>query len=181
MNHIDIKTIYRVPEPKVKTGKPPITSALSGVEQIRFRYPDDKRDAETLLVDPRTRDLYIVSKREDRVHVYRAAYPQFTNTVITLEFLGQLTAYDVTAGDISPSGREILIKAYDTIKYWQRGEKQSVWEALQGEPRRLPYEPEAQGEAIAWAGDESGYFTLSEERDGIPAYLYFYARERDED
>jgi hypothetical protein len=177
----EVKTIYRLPEPRLTADQSPVNSALNGVESIRFRYPDGKRDAETLIVDPLTRDIYIVSKREDRVHVYRAAYPQFTNTVITLEKLGELTAYDVTAGDISPSGREILIKAYNTIKYWQRKPGQSIWETLQGEARRLPYEPEPQGEAIAWASSEEGYYTLSEERDGIPAFLYFYPRLLDED
>jgi hypothetical protein len=172
----DVKTVYRVAEPLLDRDLAPLESALGEVAALRFRYPDGKRDAETLMVDPITRDLFVISKREDRVRAYRFPFPQSTEEVTILEYLGEMPLYDVTAGDISPTGREILIKAYNTIKYWQRQEGQSVWEALQTESKRLPYEIEPQGEAIAWAADESGYFTLSEERDGIPAYLYFYTR-----
>ena len=35
---------------------------------------------------------------------------------------------------------------------------------------------EPQGEAVCWAADGSGYFTLSEERNNRPAHLYFYPR-----
>ena len=175
------KAVYRVAEPVVPAAGEPIESALSGVEELRLRYPDGNHNAETLMVDPLTRDLYIVTKQERRVRCYRAPYPQSTEQINTLEDLGELPLYDVTSGDISPSGREILIKAYDTIKYWPRGEGQSIWEALQQESRRLPYEIEPQGEAVAWASDESGYYTLSEERDGIPAFLYFYPRLADKD
>jgi hypothetical protein len=177
----EVKTVYRVPEPVVRANQSPQKSALGGAEALRFRYPDGKRDAETLMIDPRTKDLYIISKREDRVLCYRAAYPQSTSEVTSMELLGPLMLYNVTAGDISPSGGEILLKAYSTIKYWRVAEGATIWETLQGESKRLPYEVEPQGESIAWAADESGYFTVSEERDGIPAYLYFYPRLTDSD
>ena len=82
----------------------------------------------------------------------------------------------VTAGDISPSGSEILLKTYTTIYYWQRKMSQSIGEALTATPQILPYIPEPQGEAISWALDNSGYYTISEERYAIPAHLYFYPR-----
>jgi hypothetical protein len=172
----DIKTIYRLPEPRLRPDQIAIESALSGVEAIRFRYPNGPRDAETLLVDPATADIYIVSKREQSVHLYRAAFPQSTSSVITLESLGKLALTDVTAGDVSADANEILIKTYGTVLYWQRLPDQDLGEALLGKPSRLPYYPEPQGESIAWQAEGKGYFTLSEERDGIPAMLYFYPR-----
>jgi hypothetical protein len=171
----DVKTIYRLPEPIVKLDQSPIDSALSGVEAIRFRFPDGRRDAETLIVDPQTGDIVIVSKREQQERIYAAKAPQSTEEIITLERVGTLAIHNVVSGDVSPSGREILIKTYNGVYYWQRLEGKPVWEAMVTQPVALPYFPEPQGEAITWAHDEMGYFTLSEERGNIPAFLYFYS------
>ena len=51
---------------------------LSDVETFTLQYPDGPRDAETLMVDPLSGDIYIVSKRDTVLHIYRAAYPQST-------------------------------------------------------------------------------------------------------
>lgn len=172
----DVKVIYRLPEPVVRRDQTAIESALGGVEAIHFRYPDGPRDAETLIVDPATADIYVISKREQAVHVYRAPFPQITDAVITLEAHGKLPLNDVTAGDINAAANEVLLKTYATVHYWPRLPGQDLAEALQGTPQRLPYFPEPQGEAIAWHPEAEGYYTLSEEREGIPAMLYFYPR-----
>ncbi|MCH8980718.1 hypothetical protein IH922_01720, partial [candidate division KSB1 bacterium] len=69
LSQFEIKHIYRVMEPEVNCDQPPLDATLSGVEAISFQYPDGKRDAETLMVDPLTKDIYIVSKRESNVRV----------------------------------------------------------------------------------------------------------------
>ncbi|MCP4547452.1 MAG: hypothetical protein GY835_13420 [bacterium] len=173
----ETRTIYRVPEPVVRSDQEPIVSALSGVEAIRYHYPDGKRDAEAIFVDPLTRDIYVTSKREERVAVYRLPWPQDTSGVSTPIKLGTLPLTKVNSGDITPSGREIVLKTYDAIYYWTRGEDQSVWDALQGKARLLPYYPEVQGESFAWRHNEQGYFTLSEEKKRVPAFLYYYPRQ----
>ncbi|UII33805.1 hypothetical protein LVD17_08240 [Fulvivirga ulvae] len=167
----ELKYIYRFKEPVV--GGPKI---IEDFETITFQYPDGKRDAECLMVDPLTKDLYIVSKREDHVGIYRASYPQSTEELITLEKLGTIPFHNIVGGDISSDGGDILLKTYDQIMYWQRPEDVSVYEALQQEPLLIPYLPEPQGESIAWKKDETGFFTLSEERDSIEAVLYFYKK-----
>jgi hypothetical protein len=73
------------------------------------------------------------------------------------------------AGDISASGREILIKNYAEAFYWCRGDSQTVAEALAAAPTPVPYTMEPQGEAIAWGADGRGYYTTSEEPSGIEA------------
>jgi len=53
-----------------------------------------------------------------------------------------------------------------------------LWEALASDPFIVPYVWEPQGEAVGWEPKElGGYYTISEERLGIPAHLYFYPRE----
>ena len=178
----DLKYIHRLPEPQVKAG-PAAVHHLSAVETLSFRYPDGRRDAETLLVDPLTKDLYVISKREAGLGVYRAAYPQPTGAPMTLERVATLvleaqpTTEDwLVGGDIAPSGAEILLKSYRAVYYWARAPGQTVHEALAVRPIPLPYQPEPQGEALGWKADATGYYTVSEERDRIPARLYFYPR-----
>lgn len=59
-----IKYVYRVPEPDVSPDQTPGEWNLSGTETLAFQYPDDEKfDCETLMVDPDTGDLYVVTKR----------------------------------------------------------------------------------------------------------------------
>jgi hypothetical protein len=155
--------IYRLPEPKN------LSDAVSGVERIRFRYPDGPRDAETLLIDPQTRDLYIVSKSEARVRLYRLPFPQSTSELMTAETLGELPIdgtqlqTKVTGGSISADGSEILLRTYLFVYYWSRGSNQSVADAMQRTTaRELVHRLEPQGEAICFDRSNRGYFTLSE-------------------
>ena len=58
--------VYRVAEPALSTATRKFTKNRPGstepAEAIRLRYPDGKHDAETLLVHPRTGNIYIVTK-----------------------------------------------------------------------------------------------------------------------
>lgn len=176
----DTKYIYRIPEPMFKQQSLPVDTTLEGVQTIAFRYPDGPRDAETLMIDPLSRDLYVISKREEQVRVYRLAFPQVIDSVTTAEYLLSLPITMVTAGDISDDGRDIIIKNYDQIFYWRRDVQQSVSEVLAMPPDTLPYVVEPQGEALCWSADGQGYFTLSEEAKGIRARLYYYPFNRSE-
>lgn len=176
LSKFDIKYIYRVAEPEVLRNQPPVEATLSEVETIAFQFPDGKRDAETLMVDPLTKDIYIVSKRESKVRVYRAPYPQSTTETITLEYVASLNLNNVVSGDISPSGNEVVIKTYSAIYYWRKPPDEKWVKMFEKDPVRVPYVPEPQGEAVCWRADGLGYYTISEEPGGIPSHLYFYPR-----
>ncbi len=175
-NKHDVGYIYRVAEPVLSPKQAPLRSALGDVEVIRFRYPDGPHDAEALLSDPLTGDLFIVSKEKKSAQLYRAPWPQPIRGVCLLEDMGPLALENVCGGDVSPAGNEVLIKGYSLIYHCWRDDDQPLAEALAGEFRQLPYFPEPQGESVAWEPEGRGYFTLSEERKGIPAFLYFYPR-----
>lgn len=172
------KKIYRIPEPNVSGIQSPVKRSIGKdeIETIRYEYPDGMRDAETLMIDPQTKDIYIVTKREDKVRVYVARYPQSTTEVNVLEKVGELNLHKIVAGDISPDGNEILLKDYGNIYYWKKKGNESIEDLLKTAPQRLPYIPEPQGESIAWGLKGDGFYTLSEERHGVPAELYFYQR-----
>jgi hypothetical protein len=172
----ETKEIHRFPEPSVNPAVFQRRSKISGFETMRFRYPDGPRDAETLMVDPFTTDIFVVSKRDKHVRVYQAKAPLFGGPTITIEKIASLPLTDVVAGDISPDGLEMLLKTYTGVYYYNRDVEESWAEALQQQPRSVPYTPEFQGEAVCWNVDGTGYYTLSEEVARIPARLYFYSR-----
>jgi hypothetical protein len=172
----DTKYIYRVPEPDVDSNQAPVYSILKNFDVITFKYPDGPRDAETILVDPLTKDIYIVTKREENVKVYLASYPQSLKDTIIVEYKLTLPFTMIVGGDISYNGEEILLKTYDSVYYWKRKTGQSVAQALKDKYYKLPYIREPQGEAIGWSYNADGYYTVSEEETEIPAYLYFYPR-----
>lgn len=154
--------VYRVPEPFVSPTQSPVEANLTGVEAIVLQYPDGPRDAETLMVDPATRDLYVVSKRESRSRLYRVPYPQAVGTTITMEYRGELPWGWATGGDISPTGAEILIRGYANASLWRRPAGQPLWEALLSAAYSVPLASEPQGEAICFEAASKGYYTVSE-------------------
>jgi len=165
--------VYRVPEPLVDPGQDPMNVDLGGAETITLLYPDGARDAETLMIDPLNGDIYVVSKRESRSRVYRAAYPQSTIDPITMDYLGQLPWGWATGGDISPDGDEIIVRGYWSGSLWTRGPGQSIWDALAGSPVSVPIASEPQGEAIGFDSAGEGYFTVSE---NTHQPIYYYQR-----
>ena len=170
------KTIYRMIEPDVSSVDEKITGEITGIETIRFEFPDGIRDAETLMLDPLSKDLYIISKREPKVGIYLLEYPYSTTESNLLKKVGAMNLSNVVGGDISAKGNEVLIKTYSAIYYWEKKGDKDIVSLLQTEPVRLPYFREPQGEALGWKVDGSGFYTVSEEPQGIEANLFFYMR-----
>jgi hypothetical protein len=168
--------IYKFEEPNLSTVSSPqnLTIPAAQIQKFEFTYPDGARDAEALMVDPINGDIYIVSKREDKVRVYRKPLPFSTTQNNILEKVTELNIIAVTAGDISADGKEILLKSYDKIYYWKReNTTTSISSLLQQSPQELNYIPELLGESIAWRTDGSGFYTVSE---GSNVDLFFYKR-----
>ncbi|KYG84446.1 hypothetical protein AWW67_04885 [Roseivirga seohaensis] len=169
-------TIYRVAEPDLNIANIPSSQTLPNVEAINYVYSNGARDAESLMVDPLTKDIYIVSKRESQVALYKLPYPQSLIEMDTAEFLMNMPYSGFVGGDISIDGSEILIKTYFEIYYWPRANGTTVKDALTEKPSRLAYTAEPQGEAICFSTDGSGFFTVSEKNSADPVPLLFYRR-----
>lgn len=172
----DVKTIYRIEEPFINENQAFISANLKGAEKIRYRYPDGQRDAETLMFDTKTGDLYVVSKREDSVRVYRLTYPQSVTDTIIPEKVAVLPLQQIVAGDISANGTSILLKNYSTVYYFQRLAGETVAQALMKTPIIVPqYQPEPQGEGMCFEWSGAGFYTISEWSPAkIPTHLYLY-------
>jgi hypothetical protein len=177
----DELAIYRVPEPAVTPGT---NGSLPGAVALRIQYPDGPHNAETLLADPITGDLYIVTKSyiDPTSRVYRFAFPHDETVRTTVDLVGFHTfpggpvAFATTGGDISPEGDQVLIRTYTQAALWTRLPGETVAQALARPPCDVPLAPELQGEAIAFAADGSAYYTTSEQAGLGPQPLNRYAR-----
>jgi hypothetical protein len=163
--------IYRFPEPTSNQ------SVIDSYETIKFKYPGGvSYNAETLLLDPKTKDLYVITKDQFNVRVYYLKYPQPINTSFEAEYLGDIPYFQMTAGDISPDGTEILLKNYLAVYYWKKKDSETIYQTLKrNRDIGAPYFREHQGESICWDINAKGYYTISE-RGGLPPIpdLYYY-------
>jgi hypothetical protein len=172
-------TVYRVAEPATRpngTGAP-----LSGATALELQYPNGPSDAEALFVDPVSGDLYILTKAWDGPvsHVLRARAKQLqpgapilmeevatfpTDTPLErTEPLGTgLPSTLVTAADISPDGRVVLVRTYRRIVAFERRKKGGLAAAFAAGSCDAPQVEEGQGEAVAFAANGKSYLTVSE-------------------
>ena len=140
---------------------------VASYDTLDLRYPDGAHDAEVLLVDPITLDLFVVTKENDQAGVYRATSARMSTaqSTIELEYIATL-AFDVASGgDIAPDGSEIIIRNEDLAQVWWRSPGQTIVDAMSTAAYLAPVigrPTEPNGEAIAYRADNSGYFTVSE-------------------
>jgi hypothetical protein len=159
--------IIRFPEPEKITGQQTVKP-----EVLNFNYPDGAMDAESLIVDPISGDLFIVSKRDAQNTLFRLKSRDFGKKGVVAEKLLTLPMTSATAADISQDGSKILIKNYFKVYFWERRKGESIVEALSRSPIELPYVPEPQGEAVGFQPDGKAYYTVSEKRFNILPVLY---------
>ncbi len=171
--------VYRFPEPDLTGKSIPYTADLNNVDKIELKYPDGPRNAESLLVDPATKDIYIASKESNFSQIYVAKYPQSTTSVTTMTPVAKLYFNKATAGDISPDGTEMLLRSNELIWYWKIPAGMSIAQAFLTAPQVAPYaNNEPQGEGVGFAADGTGYYTDTEIK-GYPgklATISFYKR-----
>lgn len=170
--------VYRVPEPKVLDDGG--THPLSGVAALTLTYPDGAHDAEALMVDPRSGDIYVVIKHlalGGPAAIYRAPGDLESGTTTVLTRVGEVTLPRVpffgaaTAADISRDRKAIGIRTYGSVRLWYLGPQQSLVAALAAKPCRGPVPVEKQGEALGFQPDGRGYFTVSE---GVQVPLHHF-------
>lgn len=151
---------------------------IGKIETIAFVYPnDEKYDAEGLILDPLTKDIYVFTKQISISKVFKLAYPQKTQGINTAEFIGTVPVNFATGATISPDGREIIVRSYFDIQYWQRLNKEPLTDIFKKVSKSLPYLGEPQGEGVSFDKKGTGYYTISELGGGTEQYLYFYKRQ----
>ena len=199
--------ILRVQEPLLANdagGTIPATD----IETIQFQYPESppgergtgspgvpaRRDAESLIVDPHSGDMYILSKRETTGRLFRLAHQASYAGVQTLEYLGEMPAIihdqvqgfsaSSTAADISRDGLEILVRNYGHVMCFRRPDLDTtIADLLTGDSiEELPFVGfdapggEPVGESICFSPSANSFFTIGETSGGSPPIPLFRYR-----
>ncbi|MBO9201392.1 MULTISPECIES: hypothetical protein [Niastella] len=162
--------IYRLEEPAAST------DTVQIIDKIAFFYPDGSHNAEAILVDPDTKDIYIITKTDLHSKLFKLAYPYSTIKMNEVKEVGSLPYNYAVSAAISPTGKEIVVKTYQDIYYYPRTAGESIVQTLSKKPVNLPYQVEPQGEAIVFDNSDSGYYTISEKALASSVKLYFYKR-----
>src|SRR4051812_16701954 len=126
-----VKYIYRFAEPE--QGQP---DRIDDFDTLVLKLEDGIFDAEALLCDPVSKNLYLFSKQQKKSGVYEIKFP-FTNDTLVATRLYEIPHGSITAADVSADGNEVLIKNYDNIYYWRKKENESLAEMLKREPIEL--------------------------------------------
>jgi hypothetical protein len=138
--------VYRVPEP-ARLG-----DATVPVARYRLRYADGSRDAEALLVDPRSNRLYVATKDPAAGGLYRAPSPLRTDQVNVLRRVARVPPA-VTDGAFTPDGRAFVLRDYQAAYvYTAAGRRVGAFE--------LPLQ--FQGESITVTADSRSVLAGSE-------------------
>ncbi len=164
--------IYRFREPAASA------DTVFTYDKIAFKYPEGANNAEAIIVDNNSKNIFIITKSETKSNIYKLPYPQNTTGGITeATLVGQLPFAVVVGAGISPDGTEIIIKTYTALNYWKRSAAETIEQVLKSPPTSLTYQLENQGESVCFKNDSSGFYTLSEKpATATPVFLNFYKR-----
>jgi hypothetical protein len=170
--------VYRIPEPTIAVEEGATrknAQATEAAEVLRFRYPDGRHNAETMMVHPVTGKIYIITKIEfGNPRVYEGDLTAGSAGIITLARVGELRVPSVfggmiTGGSISPDGKRVALCDYLQGYELVLPDANSAFNLIWKEPLRpITLGPREQGEAIGYRLDGKALMATSE---GRPAAL----------
>ncbi|MFJ9245280.1 WD40 repeat domain-containing protein [Streptomyces sp. NPDC101776] len=132
--------IYKLPEPKV------LKNQTIKATQYVVKYSDGARNAESLIVHPKTGRVYIIDKKEDGGHLFEG--PAKLSTSGT-NYFKPVAVVDLWATDaaFSPNGRQLAVRGYFGGVYydWNGGKIKREG--------RLDVPLQGQGESVSYSAD----------------------------
>ncbi|MFJ8946447.1 WD40 repeat domain-containing protein [Streptomyces sp. NPDC102395] len=134
--------VYRLPEPKeLKDQKVRAT-------QYVVKYQDGPRDAESLVVHPKTGRVYIIDKQEEGGHLYEGPARLSASGVNVFRPVAPVDLWATDAA-LSPDGRRLAVRGYfGGIDYdWNGGRPERLG--------RLDLPLQRQGESVSFSADGS--------------------------
>lgn len=167
--------VIRVAEPTVSeaTRSTSKKNALNidSFEIVKFVYPDFDQDAETLMVEPKSGDIYVVTKRVSGPSGVYLVKTNFGNTQtqraekVTELAVPSIPNGFVTGGDISPDGKRMVICDYTQAYEWSLPENVTQFDEIwKQEPTRIDLGKRSGGESICYSPSGSSIFATSEGR-----------------
>lgn len=156
-------TIHRVAEPDLSSIKGTTSKVTS--EKMTVVYEDGAHNAETLLFDPVTKDLYIATKKMHGVSYIHRVGPFAAGKKVTTKKIGQAEVDFATGGDISRDGKYIILRtslSKDGYLWIRETPDEDLAEVFKRAPCPVTFPSEKQGEAVGWLPDGSGFVSISE-------------------
>lgn len=132
--------LYRLPEPKV------LKDETVKATQYVVKYQNGPRDAESLLVHPKTGRVYIIDKKEDGGHLYEGPATLSTSGSNIFKPVAPVDLWATDAA-FSPDGQQLAVRGYfGGIYYdWNGGKIKREG--------RLNVPLQGQGESISYSAD----------------------------
>lgn len=169
----DHVSVYRVREPRLG---PLTVEARVASERMDVAIPGGPEDAETLLFDPPTGSLYLVTKHVERARVL-ALGPFAAGALVVPEDVAVVRPpYGaMTAGDVSRDGRLVAMRdGAERVFLWRRADGERLEDAVLRPPCVLAAPASGQAEGLGFLPDGRGFATVSE---GPGERVYLYALE----
>ncbi|MFD5627936.1 WD40 repeat domain-containing protein [Streptomyces sp. NPDC127072] len=138
-NHV---WIYRLPEPKE------LKDQTIRATQYVVKYADGPRDAEALMVHPKTGRVYIADKKDEGGHLYEGPAELSASGTNVFRRIAPVDI-QVTDGAFSPDGKQLALRAYfgGHAYAWNGGKIK--------EQGRLSVPLQRQGESVTYTADGS--------------------------
>jgi hypothetical protein len=147
---------------------------VQNIKRLKFAFPDGSHDAEAFVTDPKTGDIFIITKRDSVSLIYQLAAPYNFDKINQVKLVGKLPYNGVVSAALAPDGKRLIVKTYTNLYHYKRAPNQTIPATLSQSFTNLPYQIEPQGEAITFALDNAVFFTLSEKSFGQEVKLYYY-------
>ncbi|GAA3372688.1 WD40 repeat domain-containing protein [Streptomyces sannanensis] len=143
--------IYRFPEPRE------LRDTTVQATQYTVRYADGPRDAEALMVHPKTGRVYIASKNEDGGGLYEGPARLSSSKPNVFRRIGEVPW--VTDGAFSPDGTELTLRGYIGARTYEwkdgaLGKDRSANAPFQGQSESVTYT--ADGTALMFGSEGKG-------------------------
>ncbi|WP_328905153.1 WD40 repeat domain-containing protein [Streptomyces sp. NBC_00234] len=153
--------IYRFPEPKQ------LRDATVRATQFDVTYADGARNAEALMVHPKTGRVYIASKNEDGGGLYEGPARLSTGGNNVFRRVGEVPW--VTDGAFSPDGTQLVLRSYFSARGYafengRLGADHGVSAPFQGQAESVTYT--ADGSALMFGSEGSGSDVVRVDVDG---------------
>jgi hypothetical protein len=154
--------------------------------EVRFSYPNGRKDAESAAIDLENERVLILSKREIPPSLYEVPIRADDDGKVTAKWLGTVNSlpaptrqdmefapktkdwhWQPTGFDISADGRAAVVLTYRAIYYFLRRPGQDWLDALNSKPIRVSVGNFKNAEAVAFADDNRTVVVTGENKNAL--------------
>lgn len=170
------KIVYRIAEPAVSADDAGTTRTApkptAPAEKLTFTYPEERHNAEALLVEPKSGNIYIVTKTTAGPAVVFRIVPAFGGEAVTAEKVTDLSLPAipnglVTGGEIASDGKRVILSDYFAgYELVLPPDAKSFDEIWRQEPTAINIGERKIGEAVAYSAVADTIYATSEGKNG---------------